>query len=454
MVSRVGRMKTATRRAAAIVAIAIACGDADGVDPGTSSEGNGTTSTGTVGATSTWSGTSAGSESSAGAVESGDPDTTGPSSCDPGVGAGEVVWKVDTNGRGNDVAVDPDGRAIVAGTISGDGPDGWVASYDTSGGLSWEHSATDPREDSADLALVTSSGSYVIAGVHIDELGKPGMPVQQIESWIREYSVDGRNQWSLEPSGEKGIVETVVALDEDIDGARVLVTQRAEDPLASFGVVRRISPAGELSSSTELAWDDDGADAGPSARGGTLVPGGTSDIIVVGNASADRWAARTSQAGEVVWNMRWPCRSSCELVAIAAASDGGFVVAGAVPPEAPNDPWVGSLGSDGQLGWEVSWGAPTDWERVRGVAVAPDGTIVVAGTTNVTSEAVDRDEGWVRKLSPTGELMWETVLTHEMPSGSLSVSNVATGGDCDGIAIIGGESFQGQATSFLAYLAP
>ena len=445
--------RTVALRSAAWVALAIGCGGdtgADGVDgvDGAATSGStsdSTTSQTTVTSTSTSPSTSDPPDTGSVDGESTDTgDTTGPASCFDGLEPGEVVWRVETEGCGR-IAIDTTGRAILAGEVTGDEQDWWVATYDADGSLLWDDSEVGPHDQWAGAVMVATSGAYVVAGADLtDEVGGGG---QDIESWIRQYSVDGALEWALRfPNEEDWVVETVVSVGEDADGHRVLLTER--QAASSVGVLRRISSAGDVIATSEIAWDTEPPGHSPFPTAGHVVPADPSELVVVGSFDAERWALRVSEAGEILWSERWPCTASCWLRDIAATPRGDFVIMGFVPDgEQKDDAWVASLGGDGTLGWETSWGLPGIFDRAGEVAVEADGTIVVVGTTWGTAAA---DQGWLRKLSPDGELIWETTLAPQDDSADLALGRVATGAACGGILVTGTEG----EVPFLALIAP
>ena len=154
---------------ATVGAASSGCGNR--IDAATASESGTTTSEpgtlssqSTVG-TSTFSSASADtSGTSSGGFGSGASGTTGLGSCYPEVSAGEVVWKVQTEARGWDIAVDPEGEAILAGHVVGDQLDWWVGAFDAGGDLLCDDSEVGPLDEAATAATVAKAGSYVFAG--------------------------------------------------------------------------------------------------------------------------------------------------------------------------------------------------------------------------------------------------------------------------------------------------
>ena len=451
MVAELAPMRTKALGIAGVFAFVIGCGDrvdaTSGSDADTTSADATTFQTEGV-ATAASSGTTGALATSTAGAETSGSGTTGADSCYVGLPAGEVAWKVGIVGHALDIAVDSQGRATLAGEIVGEQLDWWVASYDSGGGLLWEDTEAGPLNEAATVAVATATETYLLGGYDLmDE--DPGTGQQRIETWVRQYSVDGSTDWILPfPHGDDWVAETPVVLGEDTDGHRILVTRRRQGT-SNAGVLRRITATGEVTASADVAWDDENPGDRPLAVGGELVPGAASEVVVVGSYEDDRWAVRIDPAGEILWSRRWPCAFSCGLQGIAATPDGDFVITGR-DPEHKDDPWAASLRGDGALDWQAVWGMPGVQEGILGVTVGADGTIVVVGKTYIESTPA-HEEGWIRKLSPTGELIWETALVPETNSGAVTLSAVGTGGDCGGIWITGTETGVG---GFLAVIAP
>jgi cysteine-rich repeat protein len=140
---------------------------------------------------------------------------------------------------------------------------------------------------------------------------------------------------------------------------------------------------------------------------GNLYLGGWTDVDV---GDSDVWIQQLTPDGRPGWSYTY--------AGAAGGNDSGFalawagtdlVIAGieAMPMGGEDGLVVRVDPSDQSTVWAVQFDGPSDSEfgdRISDVAVAADGTIVVAGTMSVDDSELD---GWVAKLDADGALLWE-----------------------------------------------
>ncbi|RJG11061.1 hypothetical protein D3879_15435 [Pseudomonas cavernicola] len=263
---------------------------------------------------------------------------------------GAVVWQRIWNGptivgvTNTSVAVAADGSVYVAGITADGGGNAVLLKFDPDGTLLWERAWGGTESDSAGAVATHSDGSVYVAG----------------------------RTTSFGPSSAG-----VFVLKFDPTGA--LVWQRYWDDAAGFEAMA-VTPDGSVyAASSKL-------------RGGNLAQ---FDVMVLKltDAGALVWA-RTYGAGEVV-----DARGG-----MAAAADGSIYTAGAI--QAAKGGIVGisalvlNIGSDGSLlfGKEC---CTKDGDTGEGIAVAPDGSVLLAGTT--TALGVGFQDAFVARLESTGK---------------------------------------------------
>jgi len=123
---------------------------------------------------------------------------------------------------------------------------------------------------------------------------------------------------------------------------------------------------------------------------------------------------------------------------VAVCADGKIIGVGADHPSknGTQDGLVRMLSPDGKALWTQEYGSPAEPsdEGASGVAVAPDGDIVLVGSQHRPDLARDRD--WmIRKYSPDGRLVWSYVY-----NSSTNGDDVPYGVDVDasGQILVGG----------------
>jgi uncharacterized delta-60 repeat protein len=188
---------------------------------------------------------------------------------------GKVITDFGGNESAWGLAVQPDGRAIVAGTRLDQGPsdDFILARYTVSGALDSTFDGdgkvtTDfgGRSDGADDVALQADGKIVAAGSGFPE------PVRPVDFALARYNRDGK----LDPTfGDGGKVLTTFALNS-IDGATALVIQSdgkivaagstRSGPRRQFAVARYL-PNGSL----DPSFDGDGLAVTPVSSGDDIV---------------------------------------------------------------------------------------------------------------------------------------------------------------------------------------
>ena len=266
---------------------------------------------------------------------------------------GSLTWQRIWNGttiRGlgrPDVAVSADGSVYVTGITADNGNDAVLLKFDSGGTLLWERTWGGPESD-AGLAVATGlDGSAYITG--------------------------------SETSFGSGFGQFVVKFDS----AGNLVWQRIADRVNGNAVA--VGPDGSVYAAGTTPRDDIG----------------NFDMVVL----------KITAAGSQVWQRTY---SAGDVVdprgRMAAGPDGSIVIAGAI--QAPRQQFVDiaalivKLTSDGALVFDRQFAGRVS-ETGEGVAVAPDNTIYVAGTT--TSFGAGDQDAFVLHVQPTGKKVLDAV---------------------------------------------
>ena len=261
---------------------------------------------------------------------------------------GSVSWQKIWNGttiRGlgrTDVAVSADGSVYVTGVAADNGNDAVLLKFDANGTLLWERAWGGAASDESFAVATAPDGSVYIAGTAT----------------------------SFGPSSAGLFVVK-------FDAAGTLVWQRISDGAAGNAVA--------------VASD------------GSVYAAGTTPRNLEGDF--DMVVLKIADAGDLVWQRTY---SAGEVVdprgRMAAGPDGSIVIAGAI--QAARQQFVDiaalivKLTSDGALVFDRQFAGRVS-ETGEGVAVAPDNTIYVAGTT--TSFGAGDQDAFVLHLQPTGK---------------------------------------------------
>lgn len=267
------------------------------------------------------------------------------------VSNGAVLWQRIWNGptivgvTDASVAVAADGSVYVAGITADGGGDAVLLKFDPNGTLLWERAWGGTQSDSASAVATHSDGSVYIAG-RTTSFGPSSAGV-----FIVKFGAAGNLVWQRVWDDAAGFEAMAVTSDGSVYAASSKL--RPDSNFSQFDLmVLKLTPVGDL------VW------------------------------------ARTYGAGEVV-----DARGG-----MAAAPDGSIYTAGAI--QAAKGGIIGiaalvlNIASDGSLlfGKEC---CTKGGDTGEGIAVAPDGSVLLAGTTTVLG--VGFQDSFVARLQSTGK---------------------------------------------------
>ena len=267
---------------------------------------------------------------------------------------GSLTWQRIWNGttiRGlgrPDVTVSADGSVYVTGVTADNQNDAVLLKFDANGTLLWERAWGGAASDEGLAVATASDGSVYIAGTEESFGGSTGLFVVKFDS------------------------------------AGSLVWQRISD--------------GAQGNAVAVASDGSVYAAGTTPRPG---PFGNFDIVVL----------KITAAGSLVWQRTY---SAGEVVdprgRMAAGPDGSIVMVGAIQTVSHHSADIAALivklTSDGALVFDKQFNGRAT-ETGDGVAVAPDNTIYVTGTT--TTFGAGGQDAFVLHLQPTGKKLLDAI---------------------------------------------
>ena len=264
---------------------------------------------------------------------------------------GAVVWQRIWNGptivgvTDSSVAVAADGSVYVAGITADGGGDAVLLKFDPNGNLLWERAWGGADSDSAGAVATHSDGSVYVAG-RATSFGPSSAGV-----FVLKFNSLGGLVWQRYWDDAAGFEAMAVSSDGSIYAASSKL--RPESNFSQFDVmVLKLDPAGSL------VW------------------------------------ARTYGAGEVV-----DARGG-----MAAAADGSIYTAGAIQVEKGGIVGIAALvlkiGADGSLLFGKQC-CTKGGDTGEGIAVTPDGTILLAGTTTRLGSGFQ--DAFVARLQSSGK---------------------------------------------------
>ena len=270
------------------------------------------------------------------------PAAAAPADLDPGFGSGgrTLFGFPNVNDNAYAVAVQPDGKIVVAGATSS-GYDGLVARFNADG-------SPDRSFDGDGITTIDSGGIEILSDVALQPDGKivvAGGTTTNFDALVARLTPQGQPDTTFDQDGKRTIdsggVEHVSKVELQPDGKIVVA---GETSVNSDGAVYRLTTTGE----PDNTFDQDGAvgiDSGGQEFLGGLALQGDGGIVVSGHTSVgdDATVYRLTSAGK---------------------PDTTFDQDGARGID---------FAGDNEVGWDV--------------AIQPDGRIVIGGTTGTDGNA-------------------------------------------------------------------
>ena len=344
---------------------------------------------------------------------------------------GNIQWSRTYGGSDDDrgeqlIQTTDGGYALIGYSKSNDGDvasnqglhDHWVVKLDASGSIQWQRSYGFPGSDQAFSIVQTSDGGYFSAGfLDVTASGGAGNEGRSAsrhgvgEFWAHKLDSNGELLWRRYYGGTNND-RAYAALETD-DGNLLLVGSSESDdfdisdPKGSYDFWAVL-----LDNQGTLLWERNygGSEievayaALPTPDGNYLLVGDTrssdGDISTL-QGSADVWVVKINGQGDLLWERTYGGSGFDSARDVAVMSD-GFVITGASRSADGNvsenkgqsDFWTLKIDFNGNLQWQrVTGGAELDFGY--GVAVASDGSIMVAGDTQSNDQDISLNSGVV-----------------------------------------------------------
>lgn len=254
-------------------------------------------------------------------------------------------------------------------------------------------------QDSALGVAVDAAGNVVVTGYEVDAVGDANV-------WVQGYGSDGTPGLSvtLDPSGGGNDRGYAIALDEG--GNIYLAGSTASEKDASDLWFAKLDPRGAMLWQQIISGPETGTDEARAiaVRGDTVAVAG---FVRTGNGDNDVWvSARSVDDGVELWTdvVAGPDGLDDRANGVAIDPDGNVVIAGYFASEGFNtDVWLRKYDPTGVELWTTQYDNPNGTEeRGYGVTLTPQGMIAVAGTT---PSPVNNEDIWYGKFEPdAGEL--------------------------------------------------
>ncbi|WP_294282510.1 T9SS C-terminal target domain-containing protein [uncultured Chryseobacterium sp.] len=349
------------------------------------------------------------------------------------------------------------GYAVAGSTESNNGDvsgnhgnnDVWIVKFKKKGDVEWKKTYGGSGEDMARSIIQTADGGYAVAGFTTSSYsGNVSLNQGDSDVWVIKLDPAGAIEWQKTYGGSGA--DEAKSIIQNTDGSYVLAgyTQSNDGDVSGnhggidFWVVK-------LSGSGNIEWQkakggtnqDVAHSVISTPDGGYMVTGYTysNDGDVSGNhGNYDLWVVKFSGAGTLEWQKPLGGTDDDGAVSIAAASDGGYVLAGYIYSNDGNvsgnhgdyDIWVVKISGTGAIEWQKPIGGSSD-EYPNAISRTSDGGYIVAGYSHSNDGDISGNHGnydmWLVKLSNTGGIQWQKALGGTDEDVACSVSETIDG---------------------------
>jgi len=153
---------------------------------------------------------------------------------------------------------------------------------------------------------------------------------------------------------------------------------------------------------------------------------------IAGRADSNFWLVKTDEFGNMLWNRTYGGTGDNYVNSLVATSDGGYAIAGSTQSAGSSDFWLVKTDALGNMQWNRTYGGiGSDW--ANSLIVAPEGGYIMAG---FTTNSLGFGAYWLVKTDEGGNMQWNK--TYEGFGGE-ACSVVAT--PDGGYAIVGGSDY-------------
>ncbi|HEU4728359.1 MAG TPA: hypothetical protein VFT22_10730 [Kofleriaceae bacterium] len=326
------------------------------------------------------------------------------------------------------IAAGPSGSIVVAGQVRriSDGDNAWARAYDNHAGILWTYELSTPSEghDLAEGVVALPAGGAAVAGTWFSGSNT------RFNSFALDIAASGMLAWSR--------LEEIIgddrghAIARDSTGRLFLAGERPDTTGQTQAWVHALSADG----SSEL-WSitRDGTATGVDAALGVAVDS-TGDVVAGGaetNAGTglDGWLAKYSPLGVQQWaiSLSSPGDGADSIRGVAIAPDDTIVVVGTYAGAST----IRAYTATGTPLWDVTSADNPAW---NGVAVDSSGDVVVVGSSGGNLV--------VRKHASTGDLVWQRKVPHatgnavtvDDSDNILACGTLTTAGNTDGLIVV------------------
>jgi len=244
----------------------------------------------------------------------------------------------------------------------------------------------------------------------------------------------GYEEWSIDIGGDD--TEHFKAIQETVDGGFIAVgyvEPWTRDDHELYMVKTDSAGEPEWSKVYGDAKDDDAYDVVQTVDGGYVVVGSTNSY---GAGLADLWVMRTDELGELIWEKVLGGTKNDVAYSLIALDGGEYLLTGSTASygSGNGDLWILKISDDGDVLWNITYGGPMN-DVGREIISTADGGFMVVGDTS--SYGAGWSDVWLIKMDAEGAASWNQTI-----GGSANDSGRSVKETVDGFIVAGNsESF-------------
>ena len=265
----------------------------------------------------------------------------------------------------------------------------------------WERHPGSVEEDMIQAVASDPAGNIVVGGATSGSIGKRN--AGEGDALVIKYSPTGTVLWRRQPGSPAGESVNAIAIDGEGNIAAVGTTLGS---LFGSHAGRQDGFVISYTADGTVRWTQQFGAASPdSALSAAADAAG--NVLVAGTLQWSAVLVKYDQGGIELWR-RLMGNGSAAATAVAVAPSGSIIVAGETmgsfggPNQGLSDGFVAAYSPEGERQWVRQFGT-AGGNAVNGIAVAADGTIYAVGTDQNVA-------GFLAAFSPAGLMQWKVAI--------------------------------------------
>ena len=295
------------------------------------------------------------------------------------------------------------------------------------------------NNDSGQSIVATTDGGYAVLGFTQSNNGDITDKLDEtFDYWVLKFDSEDQIEWQKTYGGESD--DRGSSIIQTQDGGYAILgssTSNSGDITQNAGLqdywLAKLNGNGNIlwQKSFGFQGNDSGISVIQTNDQGYLISGildvtasggqGNSSRSYNRHAGGDYWVLKLDVLGNLEWSRYFGGNFTDTPEGIVQTSDNGFIIAGRSDSSDTDissnigsyDFWVIKISPIGDLIWETSFGG-SQIDEARAITSTNDGNFIIAGDTRSNDNDVALNKGgadlWLIKISPDGNLIWEKTI--------------------------------------------